>query len=127
MSHLSIRPDVKAILPQHTMQVIGLVGINLIFNIVANSSFKASAASHNWRHFIVWQVIGNLAGLVTVITLTWLLRFTPLSVAYPVTIGLAVIGVQVVGSRLIFGEAISSTQWLGTVLVVTGIIFIGGR
>ena len=67
---------------------------NLLFNVVANASFKVSATSPNWRSFVTWQVIGNLAGFVTVLTLTGLLRFIPLHVAYPVTVGLAVIGVQ---------------------------------
>jgi hypothetical protein len=61
--------------------ILFLVLGNLIFTIVANSSFKVSAQSANWRSFLVWQVIGNLAGLVTVITLTWMLRYMPLSVA----------------------------------------------
>jgi len=97
---------------------------NLLFNIIANSSFKLSADSTNWRGFWSWQVVGNLAGLVTVITLTGLLRYIPLSVAFPLTTGLMVIGVQVVASRLLFGETISVHRWIGTVLVVAGIVFL---
>jgi len=106
---------------------IALLGGNLLFNILANASFKLSAASDTWRGFIVWQILGNLAGLITVLTLTGLLRFVPLHVAYPITAGLAVIGVQVVAASLIFGEQITSTQWLGVLLVVAGIGLIGGR
>jgi len=62
--------------------------------------------------------------LITVLTLTWLLRYLPLHVAYPVTAGLAMIGVQVAAARWLFGEAISAGQWLGTLLVVTGIVLI---
>jgi multidrug transporter EmrE-like cation transporter len=104
-----------------------LFGANLLFNIIANSSFKVSAGSSNWRGFLFWQVTGNLAGLVTVLTLTALLRSVPLRVAFPVTVGLAVIGVQVVGARLLFHEPISPAQWMGTLLVVAGIALIGGR
>ena len=104
-----------------------LLGTNLIFNILANASFKVSAISPTWRGFLGWQVVGNLAGLATVLTLTALLRHYPLHVAYPVTAGLAVIGVQVLGARFIFHEPISSAQWLGTGLVVIGICLIGGR
>jgi multidrug transporter EmrE-like cation transporter len=104
-----------------------LFGANFLFNIVANSSFKASATSASWRGFLLWQVVGNLAGFVTVLTLTAILRSVPLHIAFPVTTGLAVIGVQVVGARLLFNEQISPAQWAGTLLVVTGIALIGGR
>jgi multidrug transporter EmrE-like cation transporter len=35
-----------------------------------------------------------------------------------------VIGVQVIASRLLFGEPISLQRWIGTVLVVAGIVFL---
>lgn len=104
-----------------------LVGSNMLFNVIAHTSFKYSTASPGWRGFLGWQIVGNLAGLATVITLTALLRHQLLHVAFPVTTGLAVIGVQVLGNRFIFHESISSIQWLGTLLVVLGIAQIGGR
>ncbi len=104
--------------------IIALVMGNLVFTIIANSSFKVSAQSPNWRSFLFWQVIGNLAGLVTVITLTWLLRFQPLSVAFPLTTGLGVIGVQIVASGWLFGEPISPQRWLGSLLIILGIAFL---
>lgn len=104
-----------------------LIGGNLIFNIVANASFKLSAVSPNWLGFVTWQILGNLAGFVTVLTLTRLLRFVPLHIAFPVTTGLAIVGVQVIAAGLFFHEAISLAQWLGTLLVVCGIVLIGGR
>jgi multidrug transporter EmrE-like cation transporter len=101
-----------------------LVAANLLFNIVANVGFKLSAASSGWRGFLFWQIIGNLAGFITVLTLTGLLRYVPLHVAYPVTAGLAVVGVQVIAARWLFDEPITSTQWLGTLLVTLGIVLI---
>jgi multidrug transporter EmrE-like cation transporter len=101
--------------------------VNLLFNIVANSGFKLSAQGHSWSHFLTWQVIGNLAGLVTVLTLTGLLRFLPLHVAYPITTGFAVIGVQVIAASWFFSEQISIVQWMGSLLVVFGILLIGNR
>ena len=127
MSGTSSRPVVQALASPSVALTFLLFGANLLFNIVANSSFKASAGSSNWRGFLFWQVVGNLAGFVTVLTLTALLRSVPLRVAFPVTIGLAVIGVQVVSARLLFHEPVSSAQWLGTLLVVAGIALIGGR
>ena len=70
--------------------MLGLLVINLAFNILANASFKISAFSPNWRGILTWQVIGNLAGFITVLTLTGLLRFMPLSIAFPLTTGLLV-------------------------------------
>jgi multidrug transporter EmrE-like cation transporter len=103
---------------------LALVLGNLVFNIVANVGFKLSAASPTWRDFLIWQIIGNLAGLITVLTLTGLLRYVPLHIAYPVTAGLAVVGVQVVAARWLFDETIAPGQWLGTLLVALGIALI---
>lgn len=98
-----------------------LILVNLAFNILANASFRVSAMSETWRGILTWQVVGNLAGLITVITLTWLLRYMPLSVAFPLTTGLTVLGVQMVAASWIFHEPISQRQWLGTLAVVLGI------
>jgi multidrug transporter EmrE-like cation transporter len=99
----------------------GLIVLNLGFNVLANASFRISALSATWRLILTWQVIGNLAGLITVITLTLLLRFMPLSVAFPLTTGLAVLGVEVVAAVWMFHEPISQRQWLGTLAIVIGI------
>ena len=115
LSNLSARSSVL---------IVTLVLINLVFTIVSNASFKVSAHSPNWRQFLLWQVIGNLAGLVTVITLTWLLRYQPLSVIFPLTTGLGVIGVQLAASRWLFGEAIPPGRWLGSILIILGIAFL---
>ena len=104
--------------------VLTLVLSNLLFTIIANASFKVSAHSPSWRNFLFWQVIGNLAGLVTVITLTWLLRYQPLSVAFPLTTGLGVIGVQIVASLWLFRESITAERWLGSLLIILGIAFL---
>jgi multidrug transporter EmrE-like cation transporter len=112
--------------PRTGLEVLLLTG-NLLFNIIANASFNLSASSSDWRGFLAWQVVGNLAGLITVLTLTGLLRLMPLHIVFPVTTGLAVIGVQVVSGRLLFGEAITNAQWLGTMLIIAGIVLIGMR
>jgi multidrug transporter EmrE-like cation transporter len=107
--------------------ILALGSANLLFNIVANASFKVSAFSPNWRGFLTWQVVGNLAGFITVLTLTGLLRYIPLHVAYTVTTGLAVLGVEIVAASVLFRETITPGQWLGAVLVVIGIVLIGSR
>ena len=121
------RQNVQAHLGSGAIPILALTGGNLFFNIVANASFKISADSRTWREFLLWQVVGNLAGLVTVLTLTSLLRYLPLRVAFPLTTGLTVIGVQVVAARWLFHEPITPTQWVGTLLIVAGIMFIGGQ
>ncbi len=104
--------------------ILALMLANLLFNIVANACFKLSAGSGTLRGLIGWQVVGNLAGFITVITLTIMLRYLPLHVTFPITTGLAVIGVQLVSGWLFFGESVTSSDWLGTFLVVVGIIFL---
>jgi multidrug transporter EmrE-like cation transporter len=101
--------------------ILALIGANLLFNIVANASFKVSAEAPRWNGFFIWQVIGNLAGLITVLTLTALLRYMPLNVAFTVTTGLAVFGIDIVASGMLFHESIRPIQWVGTALVVAGI------
>jgi len=54
-------------------------------------------------------------------------RFLPLHVAFTITTGLAVVGVQVVASVVLFHEMITPSQWLGTLLVIVGIGLIGLR
>lgn len=100
---------------------------NLICNIVSNTSFKLSAASETWKGLLTWQIIGNLVGFFGVLSLTGLLRFVPLHVAYPLTVGLAIVGVQMVAAGALFHEPISPAQWVGTGLIVLGILLIGGR
>lgn len=127
MYRFRLRPEVLTLPSRISYLVISLLLFNVIFNVIANASFKMSAQSSNWRGFLTWQVIGNMAGLITVLTLTGLLRYIPLHVAFPVTTGLTVIAIQVFASRYIFNEQISLAHWLGTLLVTVGIIFLTYR
>lgn len=104
-----------------------LIVVNLIFNILSNVGFKFSILGHGWRHVLGWQVVGNLAGLVTVITLTLLLKYMPLHVAFPLTTGLSVIGISVIASGLIFHEDVTPSHWLGTILITLGIVFLSRK
>ncbi len=104
---------------------LALVLGNLVFNIAANASFKVSALSPTWRGFLTWQVVGNLAGFITVLTLTGLLRYIPLHTAFTVTTGLAVLGVQIGAAAWLFREPISRADWVGTAFIVLGILLVG--
>lgn len=122
-----LHPDVGLQAEPHPVAMVALIAANMLFNVVASACFKLSAGSASVRSFLLWQVAGNIAGLITVLALTALLRHTPLHVAYPVTMGLSVFGVQVLGARLLFHEAIPPARWAGTVLVVAGIALMSRR
>ncbi len=122
------QPGVLARLLNHTaLMTVVLTTVNLLFNIIANAGFKASADSRTWRGFLFWQVLGNLAGFITVLTLTGLLRYLPLRIAFPLTTGLTVIGVQMAAAHWLFREPITLRQWMGTLLIAAGIFFVGTR
>jgi multidrug transporter EmrE-like cation transporter len=117
------------LLPQaHRVELItAAILTHLGFNVLAGIAFRYAALSTTWLTFLLWQIIGNLAGFVTVLALTVLLRFVPLSLAYPITTGLSVIGVHVIAARLVLHETLPSQVWIGTALIVTGILLVGGR
>jgi undecaprenyl phosphate-alpha-L-ara4N flippase subunit ArnE len=127
MTRIPLRFSLPVSLPANAIILIVLLASNVLFQVIGNSGFKLSATSGDARGFWTWQVVGNLAGLASVITITVMLRFLPLSVVFPVTTGLTVIGIQVVAAGFLFRESISPVQWLGTLLVVVGIALIGGR
>lgn len=124
---MNITSIVQLISEKNAGILLSLVLSNMLFNVLANASFKYSATSITLFSFIAWQVVGNLAGFITVITLTGMLRTVPLNIAFPLTSGLAVIGVQVLGSYFLFHEPISLPRWAGTILIVIGIILISGK
>ena len=63
--------------------------------------------------FIVLQSVGNLAGLVGVLTYTGLLKKLPLHLCFPLTQGLVALGVVLVGSLCIFHESFRRNQIIG--------------
>jgi multidrug transporter EmrE-like cation transporter len=110
-----------------TLAIAGLILAYVFFTVVSNVGFKRSAASSGPRDFLRWQVMGNLAGFLSVLALTGLLRFIPLHLASAFTYGLGFVAVQVIGAHLIFGEAITSSQWLGIALITGGIVMVSLR
>lgn len=106
---------------------LALIAANFLFAVFAQVGFKLSADIRTLRTFLLWQAAGNLSGFLGVLALTWLLRYLPLHVAFPLTTGLAVIGVQVLAAWWLFQEPIALRQWIGTLFIILGIFFIGGR
>jgi len=68
----------------------------------ANVLLNLSAHAATTRLFLLFQAAGNLAGLGGVLAYTWLMRRMPLHVAFPLTRGVGVLGVQLVGALLVF-------------------------
>ncbi|MGQ9493298.1 MAG: SMR family transporter [Anaerolineae bacterium] len=109
------------------LKILALILGHSTLTSLANIGFKLSAASSIWHTFLFWQVAGNLAGFAGVLAFTGLLRLIPLHIAYPVTQGLSVIAVQVLVAQVLFRETVGPWQWLGTILVVAGIVLISMR
>jgi multidrug transporter EmrE-like cation transporter len=104
--------------------VTALIALNVLFSILANAAFRISARSASWGDVVTWQVLGNLAGFITVVTLTVLLRYAPLSIAFPFTTGMSILGVQIVAAKWMFHEPISAVQWMGALLIGVGIFLV---
>ncbi len=97
----------------------------LLFVTGANILLKFSAGANGVLPFILFQAGGNLAGFAGVLAYTGLLRTLPLHVAFPLSRGFAILGVQVGASILVFHETFRLTEAAGAVLVAAGIIFVG--
>lgn len=101
--------------------VLALVVLNLSFVAASNISFKLSALSPGWREFLKWQVVGNVAGFLGVLSLTGMLRYLPLHLGYGISAGLGLLAVEVVGARWLLHEEITPAQWVGVVLTAVGV------
>lgn len=101
-----------------------LITLNVLFSIFANAAFRVSARSATWSAVLIWQVVGNLAGVITVVSLTGLLRYMPLTIAFPVTTGMSILGVQLVAAKWLFNEPINGIQWTGSLLIGVGIFLL---
>ncbi|MGA2480398.1 MAG: hypothetical protein ABSG63_16735 [Spirochaetia bacterium] len=99
-----------------------LLAADMAANTGAHICLKLSAAGRGVKLFLFWQVIGNLSGFVGVLAYTFLLRTMSLHAAYPLTEGLTAIGVQFVGSMAVMKERITTMAWVGTGLILCGIV-----
>jgi multidrug transporter EmrE-like cation transporter len=97
----------------------------VVFVTTANIFLKLSAEAGSAWLFIVMQVAGNLAGFVGILSYTGLLRTLPLHIAFPLSRGTAVLGVQVIASLAVFHEVFRLTEAAGMALVAVGVILVG--
>ena len=96
-----------------------------VFVTTANVLLKLSADAGGVWLFIAFQAGGNLAGLGGVLVYTGLLRSMPLYLAFPLSRGVGVLGVQIAASMLVFHEAFTPTEAAGAAAVAAGIILVG--
>lgn len=104
--------------------ILALIVINLLCILFSQVSFKRSALCSNWKEILRWQIIGNVLGFISVLSLTALLKFIPLHHATAISMGLGFVFVQVIGARLIFHESVSKMSWTGAGLIVAGIVLV---
>ena len=104
------------------LRMVLLLAGDMAANTTAHVCLKLSAARKGLKVFVVWQVLGNLAGFVGVLAYTALMRGMSLHVAYPLTEGLTAVGVQLVGGMLLLREKIPAPAWAGTCLILSGIV-----
>jgi len=112
---------------QRTFLILGLIVVNLASFLVRSIAFKWSAMSENTAGFLRWQIVGNFAGFLTVLSLTGLLKFISLRDANAITVGLSFILVQVIGAQMIFHEPVDTLAWVGSGLIVAGIALVSLR
>ncbi len=102
------------------------LGLTLVFQVAAHIFLKFAAGATPLWAMIAFSV-GNLAGLVGVLTYTGLLKKLPLHLAFPVVQGLVALGVLAIGSYCIFHESFTRNEIIGCSLVLAGVILLGLR
>lgn len=98
---------------------------NVLATVAANALLKLSAEAASLWPFLLFQVAGNLLGLLGVLAYTGLIRKMPMHVAFPLTRGLCVLGVQLGAAALFFREPVTPRHLAGAALVTAGIVLVG--
>ena len=93
-------------------------------NVISNILYKRSAMVKGIARFGLWQIIAGTFSFVGVLSYTFALKYLPVSIAFPVTQGLAVVGVTIIGAKLVYKEKIQRIQWLAMVLITIGILLV---
>ncbi|BAZ68346.1 hypothetical protein NIES4106_31070 [Fischerella sp. NIES-4106] len=96
---------------------IGLILITVALNTVAQTFLKLGSGQNILNFYLFGGIF--LYFLSTIVYIKVLGQFN-LSIAYPVVIGLTVVATTIAGS-IILQEKVSSTQWIGVGLLMSGI------
>jgi len=102
----------------------GIAVVALVALAASQIGFKYASGAQNFKTTILWFLAAGVAGTISMVLYTILLRFVPLSVGYAVLFGLGFVLIQVVAAKLILKESISLVQWLGGAVMVAGILMI---
>jgi small multidrug resistance pump len=94
-----------------------LIVVTIALNATAQSLLKIGADQKSLNLFLLAGVC--FYGLSTIIYILVLGKFN-LSIAYPIIIGSTVIATVIIGT-ILFREKVSSTQWVGVGLTISGI------
>ena len=107
------------------MRNAALLAAYFVFVTASNVLLKLSADARETWMLAALFAAGNVAGFVGVLAYTGLLRTLPLHVAFPLSRGLVVLGVQLLASLLFFHERFTVREAGGVALVTAGIILVG--
>ena len=107
------------------MRNAALLAAYFVFVTASNVLLKLSADARETWTLAALFAAGNVAGFVGVLAYTGLLRTLPLHVAFPLSRGLVVLGVQLLASLLFFHERFTVREAGGVALVTAGIILVG--
>ena len=101
-----------------------MILLNQALNVGATTGFALSGNSNTTQRFVFWQLIGSVFGFGTQISFAGLVHFSSLEFANSIGIGLAFVSAQIFSAYVFFHIPFTPWQWLGTALVLIGIIFI---
>jgi len=110
-----------------TLKIALMVGVGAVAIAALAASqigFKYASGAQGVKATILWFAVAGVAGTVSMIFYTLLLRYVPLHVGYAVLFGLGFVVVQVVAAKFILKEPVSLIQWIGGALMVAGIALI---
>ena len=107
------------------MKNAALLAAYFVFVTASNVLLKLSADARETWMLAALFAAGNVAGFVGILAYTGLLRTLPLHVAFPLSRGLVVLGVQLLASLLFFHERFTVREAGGVALVTAGIILVG--
>ncbi len=110
--------------PPQSILIAGIVLLNQVFNVGATAAFALSGKAEAASGFVFWQIAGGLFGLGLQITFAGMVRFFSVQFANSVGIGLSFLTAQIIVAYLFFHEPFSAIQWVGSALVLVGILLI---
>ncbi|GEM_PF-5857215 len=111
------------------LATIGLAVAALLTLTASQIGFKYASGADGLKNTILWLVGAGVAGTVSMLLYTLLLKHIPLHVGYAILYGLGFVLIQVVAAKFILKEPVSLMQWIGGAVMVAGIAMVafGGK